>query len=57
MIFQDGKAFDTVTGIAATSLGLITSLQENLEYNLRITSLILGIAVGLVSLYRIIRKL
>jgi hypothetical protein len=53
----DGKLFDSVVGIAATSLGLITSLQENLEYNLRIASLILGIVVGLVSLYRIIRKL
>jgi hypothetical protein len=49
--------FDSFIGVAATSLGFITSVQEQLEYGLRITSLIIGIAVGLFSLYRIIRKL
>ena len=48
---------DSFAGIVATSLGLITSFQENLEFHLRITSLIIGIAVGLFSLYRIIKKL
>jgi hypothetical protein len=51
------RGMDSFTGIVATSLGLITSLQEDLEYNLRIASLIIGIAVGLFSLYRIIKKL
>lgn len=48
---------DSFTGIVATSLGLITSFQEELEFHLRVTSLIIGIAVGLFSLYRIIKKL
>jgi hypothetical protein len=51
------RGMDSFTGIIATSLGLITSFQEDLEYHLRITSLIIGIAVGLFSLYRIIKKL
>ena len=51
------RGMDSFTGIVATSLGLITSFQEELEFHLRVTSLIIGIAVGLFSLYRIIKKL
>ena len=51
------RGMDSLTGIVATSLGLITSFQQELEFHLRIASLIIGIAVGLFSLYRIIKKL
>jgi hypothetical protein len=50
------KGVDSFTGIMATSLGLITSLQEQVEFSLRIISLIIGISVGLFSLYRILKK-
>jgi len=37
-------------------MGLITSMQEQFEYWLRVGSLLVGITVGLVSLYRVIKK-
>ena len=51
------RATDAILGLGATSLGLITSVQEQFEYGLRITSLVLGIIIGLISLYRMLRKL
>lgn len=42
-------------GVAAPVLGVITSVQEQLEYWLRISSLAVGMLVGLVTLYRILR--
>ena len=49
--------FDAIVGITATSFGLITSYQEQLEYNLRIASLIAGLLVACLSIYRILTKL
>lgn len=37
-------------------LGLITSMQEQLEYGLRITSLVIGVFVGILSLTKLLRK-
>ncbi len=54
---NESRMFDSFIGVTATSIGFITSVQEQLEYGLRITSLIVGILVGLLSLYRIIKKL
>ena len=42
--------------MAAPVLGLVTSMQEQFEYWLRVGSLVVGIGVGLASLYRIIKK-
>ena len=56
-MFQETKMFDSFIGISATSLAFVTSVQQELEYNLRIASLVIGILVGLFSLYRIIRRL
>ena len=50
------RFIDSVVGMAAPTLGLITSMQEQFEYWLRVGSLIVGITVGLVSLYRVLRK-
>ena len=50
------KVIDSLVGMAAPMLGLITSMQEQFEYWLRVGSLIVGISVGLVSLYRVIKK-
>ena len=54
---NESRMFDSFIGVTATSIGFITSVQEQLEYGLRITSLVIGIAVGIFSLYRIIKKL
>jgi hypothetical protein len=45
-----------LVGSAASFLGLVTSLQEQLEYGLRIVSLLIGIVVGIVTLIRMLRK-
>ncbi len=50
------KIFDSLIGMAAPVIGLVTSMQEQFEYWLRVGSLVVGIAVGLASLYRIIKK-
>ena len=48
------KIVDSVVGMVAPFLGVVTSLQEQFEFWLRIGSLLVGIAVGLVSFYRIV---
>jgi len=50
------RIFDSLIGMAAPVIGLVTSMQEQFEYWLRVGSLVVGIAVGLASLYRIIKK-
>ena len=43
-------------GTGFPALGLITSMQEQVNYWLQITSLVIGIAVGLITLWRMLRK-
>jgi len=50
------RILDSLIGMAAPVIGLVTSMQEQFEYWLRVGSLVVGIAVGLASLYRIIKK-
>ena len=50
------KIFDSLIGMAAPVLGLVTSMQEQFEYWLRVGSLVVGIAVGVASLYRLLKK-
>jgi len=50
------KIFDSLIGMAAPVIGLVTSMQAQFEFWLRIGSLVVGIAVGVASLYRIINK-
>jgi hypothetical protein len=45
-----------VVGSVAPVLGLVTSLQEQMEWGLRITSLVIGIVVGLLSLLKLLKK-
>jgi hypothetical protein len=51
------KMFNAFFGTVAPIFGVITSLQDDVEWTLRIASLLIGIAVGFVSLIRLIRKL
>lgn len=38
-------------------LGVITSLQEQVEWTLRVASLCVGLAVGIMSLVSMVRKM
>ena len=50
------RIIDSLVGMAAPMLGLITSMQEQFEYWLRVGSLVVGIAVGVASLYRLLSR-
>lgn len=51
------RVLDGVIGVSAPLMGLITSLQEQVEYGLRVASLIVGLIVGLLALYSHLKKL
>lgn len=46
-----------IVGIASPVVGVITSFQEQVEWHLRIASLLVGLAVGIMSLVEMARKL
>ncbi len=50
-------AFKGIIGTASPVLGVLTSFQEQIEWHLRIASLLVGLAVGVMSLVAMIRKL
>jgi hypothetical protein len=43
-------------GSVAPVLGLVTSLQEQIEWGMRVSSLGIGIIVGLISAYQLLKK-
>lgn len=45
-----------IVGTVFPILGAVTSWQEHLEWGLRIASLVVGILVGLLTLWSLIRK-
>jgi hypothetical protein len=47
----------SIVGIASPVLGVITSLQEQIEWTLRVSSLVVGLLVGLLSLISMWKKL
>jgi hypothetical protein len=50
-------ALKGIVGTASPVLGIITSFQEQIEWHLRIASLLVGLAVGVLSLIAMVRKL
>jgi hypothetical protein len=50
------QAAASFTGLVATATGLTVSLLPEIEAWLRIASLLVGIAVGVASLYAILNK-
>lgn len=50
------KLVENLVGFAAPVVGLITSLQEQIEWGFRMLSLLIGIIIGLIHLYRLLRK-
>jgi hypothetical protein len=47
------ELFHSVVGTFAPILGVLTSLQEQIEYGLRISGLVVGLLAGLISLWQI----
>ncbi|MCX6872248.1 MAG: hypothetical protein NTW21_00335 [Verrucomicrobia bacterium] len=45
-----------IVGTASPVLGVITSYQEQIEWHLRLASLLVGLAVGILSLVSMVRK-
>ncbi len=43
-------------GTVAPAVGFVTSFQEQLEWGMRMTSLTIGIIVGILSLANLLRK-
>jgi hypothetical protein len=50
------RSFNAVTGSVAPALGVIVSFQDQIDAHLRTASLFVGLLVGLISLYNILRK-
>ena len=46
-----------IVGMASPLLGLVTSYQEQIEWHLRVASLLMGLAVGILSLVGMVRKM
>ena len=46
-----------IVGIASPVVGVITSFQEQIEWHLRVASLCVGLAVGIMSLVAMVKKL
>jgi hypothetical protein len=57
MTSETGRdALHGIAGTVAPALGLVTSFQEQLEWGLRMTSLTIGLVVGLLSLWNLLKK-
>ena len=46
-----------IIGMASPVLGLVTSYQEQIEWHLRVASLLVGLLVGVMSLVSMVRKM
>jgi uncharacterized BrkB/YihY/UPF0761 family membrane protein len=46
-----------IVGTVSPTLGVITSYQEQIEWHLRLASLLVGLLVGILSLVSMVRKL
>lgn len=57
MTADQGRDFlHGVVGTVAPAVGFVTSFQEQLEWGMRMTSLTIGIIVGLLSLLKLVKK-
>lgn len=50
------KGFSAVTGSLAPAIGIIVSFQDQLDAHLRTTSLLVGLLVGLIGLFNVLKK-
>jgi hypothetical protein len=49
--------FKAIIGIASPVMGVLTSLQQQVEWTLRVASLVVGLLVGIMSLVSMVRKM
>jgi hypothetical protein len=49
--------FKAIVGIASPVVGVLTSMQEQVEWTLRVASLVVGLLVGILSLVSMARKI
>jgi hypothetical protein len=49
-------ALHGIVGSVVPVLGLVTSMQEQVEWGMRVTSLGIGIIVGLISAWQLLKK-
>lgn len=49
-------AFNGVLGFVGSFLGILTTYQEQLEWHVRMLGGVLGIAVGAITLYRLLTR-
>ena len=55
--FDIDYIFKAIVGVASPVIGVITSLQEQVEWTLRVASLIVGLIVGIMSLVSMVKKM
>ena len=46
-----------IVGVASPVIGVITSMQEQVEWTLRVASLVVGLIVGIMSLVSMVKKM
>jgi hypothetical protein len=51
-----GKLAMGVSGMTLNALAVITSMQEQIEWGFRIFSLVIGITVGLLTIWSLLKK-
>lgn len=50
-------AYRSIIGVSGPILGVVASWQEHMEWGLRVASLTVGLAVGVISLVGLVRKI
>ena len=51
------RCFNSITGLTAPTMGVVISFQSTLDSWFRTASLAVGLLVGLLSLYNIVKKI
>ena len=51
-----GRVLDSPICSIAPWVGVITSLQEQVEYSIRLSSITIGLIIGLIHLWRLLFK-
>jgi hypothetical protein len=54
---ESDSILTATVGIASPVVGVITSFQEQVEWTLRVASLIVGLIVGIMSLVGMVKKM
>lgn len=49
--------YRALVGVSGPILGVVASWQEHMEWGLRVASLAVGLAVGVISLIGLVRKI